>query len=198
MSAHSDALTAELPAVIVQPGQERCATCRAPLASDQRYCVECGRRLGRARLPFMDDPARHAGAVAPVTSHGPRVSASTTLVAGVGTLLLALGVGVLIGRSAPSSSKGSSPVQVLAAPGTSAMGTAGTTEGSAGAEASSAATPSATATSSVAGGKGGKAVVKATKTGLPSAKVVKVGSPGKGPGYEKGRFTGNFFGKGEE
>jgi hypothetical protein len=26
-------------------------------------------------------------------------------------------------------------------------------------------------------------------------KSVKVGTPGKGPGYQKGHFTGNFFGE---
>ena len=34
----------------------------------------------------------------------------------------------------------------------------------------------------------------ATKT--PPKAVVKVGSPGKGPGYQNGKFTGNFFGPG--
>ena len=37
------------------PG-EACATCGAPLAADQRYCLECGARRGPARL----DPLAHA------------------------------------------------------------------------------------------------------------------------------------------
>jgi hypothetical protein len=127
------------------------------------------------------------------------MSASTTLVAGVGTLLLAMGIGVLIGRSAPSSSKGpAGPVQVLAAPGTSAAGATGTAGAGSGAEATPTATTGAAAASSSTAGKGAKATAKPTKTKLPPAKVVKIGSPGKGPGYEKGHFTGNFFGKGEE
>ncbi len=196
--AEADALTAELPTVAVHPGRGHCAACGALLASDQRYCVECGRRLGKARLPFMDEPGRHAVVVeATPPQRGPR-SASATLVAGVGTLLLAMGIGVLIGRSAPSTSKGSGPVQVLAAPGTSAAGTTGTAGTSTGAEAAQAATTSTTAAKPGVAGKGGNAAAKATKAKLPPAKVVTVGSPGKGPGYEKGHFTGNFFGKGEE
>lgn len=184
--------------MMVHPSNERCVACGVPLASDQRYCVECGQRLGRARLPFMEEPAGPSATAVPEPSQRPRMSASTTLVAGVGTLLLAMGIGVLIGRSAPSSSRAAGPVQVLSAPGVGAAGVAGATGVAGGAEGSAAATTSTTPTSSNAAGKGGKTPTKATKTKLPPAKVVKVGSPGKGPGYEKGHFTGNFFGKGEE
>jgi hypothetical protein len=40
-------------------------------------------------------------------------------------------------------------------------------------------------------------VKRRAKAAGPPPKVVTVGSPGKGPGYQKGHFTGNFFG-GEE
>jgi hypothetical protein len=33
---------------------EPCATCGAPLAADQRYCLSCGTRRAEARLPFLD------------------------------------------------------------------------------------------------------------------------------------------------
>jgi hypothetical protein len=40
-------------------------------------------------------------------------------------------------------------------------------------------------------------VKQRAKAAGPPPKVVTVGSAGKGPGYQKGHFTGNFFG-GEE
>jgi hypothetical protein len=148
----------------------------------------------------MDEPGRHASTAPPASlaARG-RMSANTTLVAGVGTLLLAMGIGVLIGRSAPSGSKGSGPVQVLAAPSTGTAATGSTVGAGADTEAAQGvARPGTTKAGSNAAGKGSKSTAKAPKTKLPAAKVVTVGSPGKGPGYEKGRFTGNFFGKGEE
>jgi len=126
------------------------------------------------------------------------MSASTTLVAGVGTLLLAMGIGVLIGRSAPAGSKGSGPVQVLAAPSSGTAATGSTAGAGSGTEAGQGvAAPGTRKAGSSAAGKGGKPTAKAPKAKLPPAKVVTVGSPGKGPGYEKGHFTGNFFGKEE-
>jgi hypothetical protein len=88
-----------------------CRTCGAPLAADQRYCLQCGTRRAEARLPFLEILARQvpAGAGAAdatktttVRQTGPtawlgRVSANAAAVAGVACLLLALGVGVLIG-----------------------------------------------------------------------------------------------------
>lgn len=180
-----------------QPGTfgERCAACGAALASDQRYCVECGQRLGRARLPFMDDPARPFARPSDAPLAKRRMSVNSTLIAGVGTLLLAMGIGLLIGRSSPgSSAKSAGPVQVLTVPAGGAAGAASTTEapGAAGGAAT-------TSTGSPSPGKGGKAPAKpAAKPRLPPAKVVTVGSAGKGKGYENGHFTGNFFGKGEE
>ncbi|MEA2198325.1 MAG: hypothetical protein QOJ25_2376, partial [Solirubrobacteraceae bacterium] len=35
-------------------GGSRCATCRAPLADDQRYCVECGERRGGLPLAIAE------------------------------------------------------------------------------------------------------------------------------------------------
>ena len=31
-----------------------CAECGAPLAEDQRYCLNCGQRRADARLPFLE------------------------------------------------------------------------------------------------------------------------------------------------
>jgi hypothetical protein len=88
---------------------DRCVSCGAPLASDQRYCVNCGERRGAARFALPASTAS-AGPSSPgpesrKRSRRPRPSSGATLVAGVGTLLLALGVGVLIGHGAGSATK---------------------------------------------------------------------------------------------
>jgi hypothetical protein len=84
---------------------EPCASCGAPLAGDQRYCLECGTRRADARIPFRDILARQGAAGPP---HAPVVRAypqehsgpsGVTFLVGLVALLLALGVGVLIGRS---------------------------------------------------------------------------------------------------
>jgi hypothetical protein len=193
MSAHAPTAPLSAP----QPGVSgaRCASCGAVLASDQRYCVECGQRLGRARLPFMDDPARPFDRPPDAPSAKRRMSVNSTLVAGVGTLLLAMGIGILIGRSSPgSSNKSAGPVQVLTMPAGGTAGAASATEAP-----SAAAGASTTSTGPPTPSKSSKAPAKpAAKPKLPPAKVVTVGSAGKGKGYENGHFTGNFFGKGEE
>lgn len=90
---------------------DNCPNCGSVLASDQRYCLQCGQRRGEPRLPFMDAvvfmetskraPAEPGAAPAPPppADRRPFMSANASLVAGVATLVLAIGVGVLIGRS---------------------------------------------------------------------------------------------------
>jgi hypothetical protein len=97
---------AQLQPSIAQSG-DRCPSCGAPLAADQRYCIECGQRRGDPRLPFMDavvlmDAVKRPAQAPPPSPKKKRtgVSPNAALIAGVGTLLLALGIGVLIGRSA--------------------------------------------------------------------------------------------------
>jgi hypothetical protein len=91
-------------------GGDNCPNCGASLAPDQRYCLACGHRRGDPRLPFMDavvfmesakqpSPAQVAAAPASAPDRRPFMSANASLVAGVATLILAIGVGVLIGRS---------------------------------------------------------------------------------------------------
>ena len=125
---------------------DRCVNCGAPLSSDQRYCVTCGERRGQPRfsLPATDTataeqgdgPARGAGRAGPSRGRDrlPRVSSGATLVAGVGTLLLAMGVGVLIGHETSTS-----PKQVAAAPAQviKVGGGSGTTGGGSGGASSS-------------------------------------------------------------
>jgi hypothetical protein len=91
---------------------EPCAGCGAPLASDQRYCLNCGSRRAEARLPFLEilryGATENSHEAVPPTRRQP----STPLVAvGVaGAFAIVLGLGVLIG------SLGDDGKQVAAAP----------------------------------------------------------------------------------
>ncbi|HEY4779505.1 MAG TPA: hypothetical protein VIH47_07945 [Solirubrobacterales bacterium] len=108
--------TAAVPGSMVAASGDQCPTCGSHMAADQRYCLNCGHRRGDPRLPFMDavvfmdavNRPRDAGAPpTPPPSQRPRMSANASLIAGIATLILAIGVGVLIGRSGDS---GSAPV----------------------------------------------------------------------------------------
>lgn len=90
--ATADTLTAAV--------EGRCVNCDAPLAPDQRYCVQCGQRRGRSRFALASGAeSRPAAASSPRSEPARgRGSSGTTVVAGIATLVLALGVGVEIGR----------------------------------------------------------------------------------------------------
>ena len=115
---HDELDTIAAPALGAQG--ERCARCGSPLASDQRYCLECGLRRADARLPFKDvlearirretraDPLRVA-AGAPPPAH--RQVSPVYAGAGVAVLGLALALGILIGSAGDDQ-----PRQVAAAP----------------------------------------------------------------------------------
>jgi hypothetical protein len=183
--------TAEQPALATVAG-DQCTTCGAPLAPDQRYCVQCGQRRGQSRLPVAQPAIREQSVVR--TSRGPRLSANAALIAGVGCLLLAMGVGVLIGRSghSESGSRAAAPVQVVTVAGAGA-GTAGT---AATAARSGKAVKAKSTGKKASAADAAKAAqrIKGTSIKLPKKSVVKVGQPGTGPGYQHGKFTGNFFG----
>jgi hypothetical protein len=91
--------------------RESCPACAAPMATDQRYCVGCGQRREDASLPLVEaatstgspDARGGAGRIPPPPSPrqgGPqgRPSPNAVLIAGVATLILAVGLGFLIGR----------------------------------------------------------------------------------------------------
>lgn len=85
---------------------EACPSCGAAMATDQRYCLSCGGRHGDARIPFLAilRDRSPASAPAPVAVSARTAAAGVdraTLawVAGVGCLLLALGIGVIIGSA---------------------------------------------------------------------------------------------------
>lgn len=99
------------PTLAATSSGDTCPSCGKPLAADQRYCLECGHRRGDPRLPFMDavvfmeaiNKPQTPAAAAPSGGGKPRgLSANSALIAGIATLVLAIGVGVLIGRSGDS------------------------------------------------------------------------------------------------
>lgn len=110
--------TRELPVAPTGGSEDRCTACGAPLAHDQRYCVECGERRGQVRFPAAQ-PVTEAN-TRPTPAAQPRrrpvISSGTTLVAGVGVLLLAIGLGFLIGHNNNNNTntqRASAPPQVI-------------------------------------------------------------------------------------
>jgi hypothetical protein len=107
-----------------EPG-EPCARCGAPLAADQRYCLECGARRGP--LPFSPPPPAPVPE-APEPASEPRSEPITPSMAaiGVGLAVLFLGVGVLVGKAGNDggSDVASKPTVVTVAGGAPAAGAA--------------------------------------------------------------------------
>jgi hypothetical protein len=106
---------------------EPCTSCGAPLAGDQRYCLECGARRTQARVAFREilstggaPPAGPAVVVAPAQD-GPPARSGLAFLAGLLCLLLALGVGVLIGNSGDDATSATPPpAQVITVGGAAA------------------------------------------------------------------------------
>jgi hypothetical protein len=186
------AATGELASPLVQPRRERCPVCGAGIDADQRYCVECGQRLAPARMPFAPD-ARHASPppAPPPRRRLPPAGANAALIGGVFTLLLAMGVGVLIGRSAQATGgKGGQIQYVTGAAVTASTQTESTTT---------------SATRSGKEGSSGGATAKAAASSKPTKVATRasnptesIGTPGSGQGYQHGHFTGHFFGNESE
>ncbi len=201
------ATTSTGPPALVTASSDHCAVCGAPMAADQRYCLECGERRGQARFaapPAATSTTATSTRTAPA-QHGSRWSPGATLIAGVATLLLALGIGVLIGRSGNSSPSSSSPkAQVIKINGGGGVAAAAATTG-----ASQATTPSPSGkansgkSSNNKSGNSSSSSTAATAasqtaktvTALPPPTVT-LGQKGSGAGYQHGKFTGNFFGGG--
>jgi hypothetical protein len=92
-----------------------CSSCGAAMAADQRYCLACGQRRAEARLNYLEILR---GPAAPLAAGGPAAGAAdarqrtnVTVIASIGCLLLAMGVGVLIGTAG-----GAEPAAPAAAP----------------------------------------------------------------------------------
>jgi hypothetical protein len=86
---------------------EPCSVCGAPLAGDQRYCLNCGERRADARIPFMDILRSGSGSPPPAEPPAPAAPpperggfALTPVSAGIAVVCLVLvaGLGFLIGR----------------------------------------------------------------------------------------------------
>jgi hypothetical protein len=180
------------------------------VAADQRYCLHCGQRCGEPRLPFMnavtfmDAMRAPAEAVAgPAPQPQPRrrrISPNAALIAGVGTLLLAMGVGVLIGHSGNQSvATNAAAPQVITVHGGAeeAENTPTTKQGSGTKGGKKSKKASASAKKKAETGQGAEEVLKPSAgVKLPPA-TAEVGSKcEKGAaGCKGGEFTGDFFGE---
>jgi hypothetical protein len=199
---------------LAQSGGDHCVNCGAPLASDQRYCVTCGERRGTPRFALAGP---HDEAVKEVVStrssstpRRPRTSAGFNLIAGVATLLLAMGVGVLIGHNNSSNNTGKAAAapQITINGGGTANRSTGTTAASNGSGSGSTAhagkskhsgsaksaknappkvviQKAAAAASKVTGGTAKTAGANATQGSACSAGTA---------GCQNGKLTGNYFG----
>ncbi len=195
---------------MVSAGGEQCPSCGMTVAADQRYCLHCGQRCGEPRLPFMNavtfmdamrTPSEALAAPTPPQPRRRRISPNAALIAGVGTLLLAMGVGVLIGHSGNQTvaTNAAAPAQVI------------TVHGGGEAEASSAGKQASTSGKSSKGGKKANASAKKkAETGQGAEEVLKPSAGVKLPpataqpgskcesgaaGCKGGEFTGEFFGE---
>lgn len=216
-------------------GGDSCPNCGEPMAADQRYCLNCGHRRGEPRLPFMDavtfmesmSAPGGAGTPPPPPSSTPsgsgnRWNANAALIAGVATLVLAIGVGFLIGRSGhENGSQAAAAPQVIKVEGGGGGGetaAAAPTE-----EAESTAGGKGKESKAAGGGNAKKNVAKVkpsevkegskqeeelakaktdealhTKEGIELETEVKVGGKckkGAAGCSEGGEFTGEFFGE---
>jgi hypothetical protein len=184
--------------------RDRCANCQQPLASDQRYCVNCGARRGTPRFSF-DSLAAQAAPPPPEEPkhHRTRLSAATTLVAGVATLLLAMGVGVLIGHNNNSVQRAAGPSVITV--GNGAGSSVASTGGNATAKLKKSGKvhkvkPVVVHLTAQTKAKAAQAANKVFGNGgqnLVSDPTVQVGGTcSGGAGCQGGKFTGNFFGGG--
>jgi hypothetical protein len=129
------------PSLLMNAPANRCRVCSAEMASDQRYCVECGTRRGKPRFTLAKDTASAAATVS-APSSSPLAAGWTRLTAllAIAVVLLALGIGVLVGNSGASISQ---PVKVQITGGSLSSGAA-----AAGASSKSGAAKSGTSTKS--------------------------------------------------
>lgn len=130
---------------------EPCGGCGSPLAADQRYCLECGRRRGGPRVDYRQRrlAAAGTGERQPAEPAGPaprqpeaaepeqpakaeRDFAPLAAVGGIAVLGLMLLVGVLIGRGDGDSAPAPAPVVLPAGAAATGGGTGGGGEETAG------------------------------------------------------------------
>jgi hypothetical protein len=131
---------------------ESCRECGAPLAADQRYCLNCGKRRGGPRVDFQDRvpvdgaastnggvpdsarPSTDSGQLAPPEMPGPqRDYTPLAAVGGIAVLGIMLLIGVLIGKG-DSGDTAPPPAQVVLPSGEADAGKTAASEGAAGAK----------------------------------------------------------------
>jgi hypothetical protein len=184
------ATTQEFHAPTLGAQGEPCASCGAPLAGDQRYCLECGARRAQARLPFREILASGgaapptAPAVAAATAHEgpPPARSGLAFLAGLLCLIAALGVGVLIGNSGDDRTAATTPPPQVITVGGAAAAPAATTP------AATTSTPDASSTSGAAKsskGSGSSSSAKSSKGSAADKKAVKDLDSSSGSDYQK-------------
>jgi hypothetical protein len=184
---------------------DRCTNCQAPLASDQHYCVNCGERRGKARF------ASHAAQTPappprPKRERAPRPSSGAALIAGVATLLLAMGIGFLIGNANNNGNTRAAAAapQVItvagggvAASGSGATGTSNTPTSSSSSSKTHVKTAHVVITKKVeaAANAAASAALGGGASNLAPSVTEQPGQAcSHGAGCQGGKFTGNFFG----
>jgi hypothetical protein len=169
-----------------------CTGCGAPLAADQRYCLECGERSTPMSSVLLGSPpvsgdsqqppatAALPGQGAPAATDARQQQRNTVnVIAGVGVLLLAMGVGVLIGR-AGNSKPVAAPVQTIS------VAQPGAATGGAGSSTTPAPeTPAKSGSSSAKKGAGGAGSAKGGGGKKAPASTPKSSSPNSGKSYEE-------------
>ena len=168
------------------------------MASDQRYCVICGERRGEPRFSTESLSTPKAAPASP-PSRPPRSarSGAATLIAGVGTLLLAMGVGVLIGHNSNSNSptRAAAPQVITVGGGPSGSTTAANTAQAPKAKKKS--KPSVVKVTPKVSKAASSAASKVLGASAPKKPTVRPGdscTTGT-PGCTNGKFTGDFFGQ---
>lgn len=189
---------------IASPTGDACTNCGAMVAADQRYCIDCGERRGEPRLPFMDGrtaaqpvaevlPApAYPMAYAPSAEPKSKWSSGLALLSTIAVLLLAMGVGVLIGNNGDSKASSQQPM-IIGGGATTAAGSTGATAAAAGAAGGAAAASGGDGET----GSGVDAEAIAKKNGVKLApKNVDLGekcSKGSVGCNDNGEFDGEYF-----
>lgn len=161
---------------------EPCRECGAPLAADQRYCLNCGKRRGEPRIDFQSQVPSRDRASANGNSPAPSQATAEAVqsvpsadkepqrdytplaaVGGIAVLGVMLLIGVLIGKGDSGGTAATAPAPVVIHGGEAGSGkTASEEGGEAKAEAKQA---------KVKGGSKGNGVVKGGSTSTGSAPV---------------------------
>ena len=202
--------------LMTSASSDRCSNCGAQLAPDQHYCVVCGERRGRPRFAgamFAPTPAPEPVPVAYAGTQGrpTRWPPTATLIAGVATLLVAMGLGILIGHDSsnnkPVQSQPKVNVTVNGGGGGTSAGssTGASTTASSGSNSTSSkstkatkttTTPKVTAAAQQKSAQAASKVLGASSSNTPPPTVQQGSSCTHGAGCQGGKFTGNFFGGG--